>query len=496
MSAELRGPEDAERWLCAGLCLARQEGPSPESLTASVPWLLATLAESPDLPPPALVADLGRLVSGVPLSPTLPVPDTLPRLRSAVRAYDDHVLARLAAEPHLDAVSSALARLPEALRARGVAFLVARVLTRLGFTGGTALSPRLARRVLERPPSELLHLGYAALREPGAGAALERLAEGYEALASAARRAQALLGDTEAFTLENLEHLQGKAQRLALEQAVEAAEALSQTLPPKLRARPVSSGPTATTLEDEAAFPQGGFASVSNVGSLENLVTSELVYMEDEPTLDLFDVRYVEGELLYYTRDESVAVRRRRVITFALLPGLVDARVKDAGVRWQRAVVALGQVLCLVRRLSAWLTAEDLRFRVIFVQDDRGQSPLEAERGLCELLLREWRERGTAEVLTAPDLDAVLSEAAVSTKRARVDVLLVDAARPGAHDAREPDARMGLHLVDLSGPSPHVRVLGVKASLRGPPEGSPSEASESPWEAWTGTTLELARSLL
>ncbi|WP_163997172.1 hypothetical protein [Pyxidicoccus caerfyrddinensis] len=493
MSAELRGPQDAERWLCAGLCLARQEGPSPESLTASVPWLLATLAELPDLPPPALVADLGRLVAGVPLSPTLPVPDTLPRLRAAVRAYDDHVLARLAAEPHLDAVSSALARLPEPLRPRGVAFLAARVLTRLGFTGGTALSPALARRVLERPPGELLHAGYAALREPGAGAALERLAEGYEALASAARRAQALLGDTEAFTLENLEHLQGKAQRLALEQAVEAAEALSRTLPPKLRARPVSSGPTPTTLEDEAAFPQGGFASVSNVGSLENLVTSELVYMEDEPTLDLFDVRYVEGELLYYTRDESVAVRRRRVITFALLPGLVDARVKDAGVRWQRAVVLLGQVLCLVRRLSTWLTAEDLRFRVVFVQDDKGQSPLEAERGLCELLLREWRERGTAEVLTAADLDAVLSEASAATKRSRVDVLLVDAARRASHDTLEPDARVGLQVVDLSGPSPYVRVLGGKAGVPGPTEGTPPE---SPWEAWTGATLELARSLL
>jgi hypothetical protein len=235
---------------------------------------------------------------------------------------------------------------------------------------------------------------------------------------------------------------------------------------------------------------------VSNVGSLENLVTSELVYMEDEPTLDLFDVRYVEGELLYYTRDESVAVRRRRVITFAMLPALVDARVKDTGVRWQRAVVALGLVLCLVRRLSAWLTAEDLRFRVVFVQDDKGQSPLEAERGLCELLLREWRERGTAEVLTAPGLDSVLSEAAASTKRSRVDVLLVDAARHGAqgpHDTREADARVGLQLVDLSGPSPHVRILGSKTATRAPPEGPPPE---SPWESWTGTTLELARSLL
>ncbi|TQF13094.1 hypothetical protein FJV41_25570, partial [Myxococcus llanfairpwllgwyngyllgogerychwyrndrobwllllantysiliogogogochensis] len=432
-----------------------------------------------------------------PLAPSLPIPDTLPRLRAAVRAYDDHVLARLAAEPHLEAVSAALARLPEPLRPRGVAFLVARLLSRMGFTAGTSVSPALARRVLERPPGELLSSGYTSLREPGP--ALEQLAQGYESLSTGARRASALLGDAEAFTLENLEHLQGKAQRLALEQAVEAAEALSRALPPRLRARPVSTGPAPTALEDDAAFPQGGFSSVSNVGSLENLVTSELVYMEDEPTLDLFDVRYVEGELLYYTRDESLAVRRRRVVTFVLPPSLADARVKDTGVRWQRAVVAMGLVLCLVRRLSVWLGDQELRFQVAFPWDGDGPHPLEAERGLCELLLREWRARGTAEILTPRDSDEVLANAAVQAKRARVDVLLLDATRQTRLDTTKVPARVGVHHLDLSEPSPrlHVPGRGTSSPAREIPEvGAEGGSPETPWEAWTGTTLELARGLL
>ncbi|AEI66341.1 hypothetical protein [Corallococcus macrosporus] len=487
MSTELRSPQDAERWLCAGLCLIRHEHLAAGTLDSAVPWLLATLAESPALPPPALIADLGRLVAGVPLAPSAPVPDTLPRLRAAVRAYDDHVLARLAAEPHLEAASAALARLPEALRPRGIAFLVARVLTRMGFTAGTAVSPGLARRVLERPPAELLQGGYAALRDTGASPALERLAEGYEALASAARRAQALLGDAESFTLENLEHLQGKAQRMALEQAVEAAEALSRSLPPKLRARPVATAPLPMTLEDEAAFPQGGFSSVSNVGSLENLVTSELVYMEDEPDLDLFDVRYVEGELLYYTRDESISVRRRRVITFVLPPDLVDARVKDAGVRWQRVVVALGLLLCLVRRLSQWLGSEELHFRAVFLHAPGADAPpLDAERGLCELLLREWRARGTAEVLTAASLEEVLDTAAAATKRARVDVVLLDAGRHVVASLPPVDARVALHLLDLGGPVPSLRGAHDRREV----------LDSRPWDAWMGVTLELAQGLL
>jgi len=492
---ESSAARDTERWLCAGLALARQEGLDPEAVSRGVPWLLATLAESPTLPPPALLWDLGRLVSGQPLAHALRVPDTLPRLRAAVRAYDDHVLARLAADPRLEAVSAALARLPEALRPRGMAFLVARLLGRIGFTEGLQASPGVARRALERPPAELLQAGYAGLREHDA--VLERLADAYEALARGTRRTHALLGDAEAFTLENLEHLQGKAQRLALEQAVEAAEVLARALPPRMRARAASAAATPTALEDDAAFPQGGFSSVSNVGSLENLVTSELVYMEDEPTLDLFDVRYVEGELLYYTRDESVAVRRRRQVTFVLPPGFAEARVKDAGVRWQRAVAALGLVLCLVRRLSVWLGEEDLRFQVVVTWDGAGTGPLEAERGLCELLLREWRARGIAEVLTLPDLATVLAASSEAARRARVDVVYLDAARGALASVAPTDPRVGLWRLDLSGA--HPRLDAPRASP-GRIEESPGSARppgpEAPWESWAGVALELARSLL
>ena len=473
MTTELRGPREAEQWLCAGLCLARLEGASPEAVAEALPWLLATHAELPALPPPGVVVDLGRLATGASLAPTRPVPDSVPHLRVAVRAYEDHVLARLAAEPHLVAVVNALARLPVELRPRGVAFLVARVLTRLGFAAGTAVSPGLARRVLEHPPAELLQTGHAALRERGA--AVERLGEAYEALASAARRTRALLGDAEVFTLENLARLQGRAQRLALEQAVEAAEALAEALPRRARPRTPQAGQAPSHLEDDAAFPLGGFSSVSNVGSLENLVTSELVYMDDDAGLDLFDMRYVEGELLYYTRDESLVVRRRRVVTFALLPGLTQARVKDAGLRWQRGVLVLGLVLSLVRRLSVWLGEQELRFRVVVVGEG-----LEAERGLCELLLREWLARGTAEVTTAARLETVLAQAAEDAKRARTDVLLL-----GGHDAPPVHARVGITLLDVTHPVP-----------RSTPSSSPGPPGEDLWATWRSVTLELSRGLL
>lgn len=52
-------------------------------------------------------------------------------------------------------------------------------------------------------------------------------------------------------------------------------------------------------------YPVGGISELSNRGSLENLLRSELVYSELDEEINLFEVRYVEGELLYYQRDSN-----------------------------------------------------------------------------------------------------------------------------------------------------------------------------------------------
>ena len=77
-------------------------------------------------------------------------------------------------------------------------------------------------------------------------------------------------------------------------------------------------------IDDEHAadvFPAGGFDGMSTRGTFENLVRSEVAYVgvgaddtagSGAGAPDLFDVRFVEGELLYYTRDESPLLERRR----------------------------------------------------------------------------------------------------------------------------------------------------------------------------------------
>src|SRR5205823_4648221 len=93
-------------------------------------------------------------------------------------------------------------------------------------------------------------------------------------------------------------------------------------------------------------------------------------------------LRYVEGELLFYTRDDSVFRRHRHVIGIALGPDLDDARVKDRELPWQRLVLALGLVVAAVRWLTDQLGDQALTIHVAFPP-----KLLAEERAILSLLL-------------------------------------------------------------------------------------------------------------
>lgn len=478
--SELRNREEISQWLTAGLCLVRTGAAVPATLEASTPWLLAALGELPALPPVGIVADLGRLVTGGELTASV-VPAAEPRLRAAVRAYEDQVLGRLGADPRLEAATDAITRLEGRLRPTAVALLVGDLLERLGLVG-TAVSPATARKIMRRPAADLLREGFAELRQPTLVTA--RLTEQYEQLVHAARGARALLGDREIFTLEHLDVLGSLARRVAVAQIVEAAEALEQALPRRMKRGPQQPrGMVQTHLEDESVYPIGGFASLSNSGSLENLVTSELIYMEETAgeEVDLFDLRYVESELLYYTRDESLHVRRRHVLTFVLPGELEAARFKDPALRWQRLVLAQGLILCAVRRLADWLSDEGLFFRVVFLP-----GTLAEEQEIMALLLREWSDRGMAEVVTAPDLDAVLVDATARARSALSDVLVLGMGSFQGVLDQAVLKKIRLATLRLDQPQPKF------AWWHG---GRPVE-DETPWQAWVGAALGLLQGIV
>ncbi|MCA9696911.1 MAG: hypothetical protein KC431_05250, partial [Myxococcales bacterium] len=305
-------------WVAAGLCLQRGASIDAAVLTMVLPWLDATLEILALLPPLGVIADIGRLLTRAPFDIARSTPVADPALREAVDAYEEHVLGRLAADYRLELARDALLRLDESLRPAAVAVFAEQVLARLRCADNfDSPGPAAIRRVLHRHGSELLELAGEVLAVSEDDPMREELQTRYIELARGARQCGALIGDVELFTLENHEALRNPSQRLAMAQIAEAAQAVERGLPVRVRRSEASRGRTPTRVEDESAYPIGGYSSISTIGGIESLVSSELIYMNPPHEraagiVDLFDVRWAAGELLKYTRDESVHTRERR----------------------------------------------------------------------------------------------------------------------------------------------------------------------------------------
>lgn len=372
--------------LAGGLLLARLlPVEEPAAVRRVGPWLTATIAERLLLPPAGIVADVGALLAGASLR--RPAPEADAELAGAIRRYEDAVLGRLAEDARLAAAGL---RVAPAHHAAAVGILVDALCRSTGYVAGRAMEPAVVRRATAETADATIARGRVALERPEVRA---ELVADYLAFARGALRARRLLAEADLFAIEHLEVLATRAQRLAIGDVVRAEAAIRAAMPRRIPRRRRHEGDVHTALEDESAYPVGGFASMSTSGTLENLVTSELVYMDPPGTeVDLFELRWVEGELLYYTRDEAVLVRRRRVIVIALPSSLAAHRVKDPDAPWQRLVLALGGVMLLVHRLVELLGEEALELRLAF------GAGLEEERALTELLLRDERGRGLVQV--------------------------------------------------------------------------------------------------
>jgi hypothetical protein len=428
MSPELRTGADVAAWLSAGMQLRRTATRyADDELVARA--LVACASELASLPPPGVVADVAAMLAGArPPSSSMVVRDAT--LRAALRAYDDDLLARLAVSARYDDIVAAYAHCALDERAAAIVFVVAAICGRCGFAG-TAVSPAALRRALAKPGAERDALGRDTLGDPALAGSL---ADAYHRLARGARHARWLIGDGEVFAIDHLAVVRELAGRMTLAHVTDAAAAIERALPRRVSPTRLVRGSEATQLADDTLYPAGGFAAITPGGdgaNLENLVASELAYMEDGPGPDAFTVRYVESELLFYTRDDSVFRRHRQVVAIVIAADLADARVKQRELPWQQLVIALGLVVASVR----WL-AERLGDRALAIDVCLPPRGLADERAVLELLLEAEIARGVVRIIEQPAIEALASAAAVAAT-AIADAVIV------AHRGRA-DAPAGL----------------------------------------------------
>jgi hypothetical protein len=400
--------------------------PTAATVRPAMEWAIEAASGGQSIPPIGFISDLGHAALGLDLEsrqarsavvvPAVPI--------NLLRTYEDHVLGKIYADWTFTEASDSLRRYqgPEQARnqARGLAFLLNQFQERSEFPG-VEMSPSILRAALDTAAEELLAEGFESLRQEGADPLLTGL---YEGLITAARRTAEILSPADLFELKHGYCLQPEGERLARRQVLHAAEGLEAALP-RQRVRPLARRmEVPTRILDEDTYPVGGFTSLSTRGSPESLLHSQLAYMETDERPDLFDIKFLRDELLYYARDENQFLRRRRTFVLVLEPDLVNARFKDSALPYQRGVMLLALVVMAVRKLTEWLTTDALTFRLLFTAPaDANPQPLAAEWALLETLLPEPIANGTVVLERVPP-DKVAGLCAQWSRRSMVHGLV------------------------------------------------------------------------
>jgi hypothetical protein len=472
---ELRDLDAAKRYVIEGLWLQRAVKPTPATVRSALEWAMEVASGGHSLPPLGFIADVGHVALGADSEhrnkESQHVPGWPPTL---ARTYEDHVLGKLYADWTFERAGDALRRYPEGKeRTKGIAYVVNQLRDRLNM-GGVMLPPAVIRGLLSTNPDDVLSSGWDSLMRDGPSEVQVQL---YEEIVAAARRTSEVLVKEDVDALEDKSALGDMGQYVALRQIRQTTGRMESLLP----ARPVrprlGRKEVPTRVHDEDQYPVGGYSSISNRGTIESLLHSQLAYMEDE-TPDLFDIKFVRDELFYYSRDENQFLRRRRVFVFALFPDLVAARFKDPELSHQRIVLLQSAILALVHRLTAWLSTDAIRFEVLFVQDGE-RKPLAEEATLMQLLLREPIERGDGLVLWVPDKAGVMQHLNNLARQAQVHCLAA-ATEPFEMEIEN----VVLTELVVAGPRPEIGDdSGVVAELEG----------DDALDVWQETVLRILR---
>ncbi len=182
-----------------------------------------------------------------------------------------------------------------------------------------------------------------------------------------------LIQNRDLFELDHLPALDREYLRLGVRQILEVLDDIPALDPHEVRLNEEESE-AETQFTDQSHYPTGGFSELTTRGSFENLVLSELIYMgEGDAGIDLFDLRYVEGELLYYSRDSGELRRkRRRAVLVVDLATALDLRLP--GHDHQLVVMVAGMLLALVRDLSLLFFRDSLLFQIQLIPGDATDS--------------------------------------------------------------------------------------------------------------------------
>ncbi|MDG1872287.1 MAG: hypothetical protein P8J27_00140 [Mariniblastus sp.] len=393
---DLRDPEKARRYVLEGLLFSAATSITENTVHDSLSWAMEIVSEGTPLPCLGLVADIGLIATGQNSAASKNDFDAQIQLdRVLIRQYEDYVLGKIFADSSFERASEALAKYEARDRRRAVAFIIKQICDR-SEVGGAMLSLAVLKRLTEIPPAEVIQLAVRQVHDVGWS---EPWVKGFKSTMMKIQNVGELLGREDIFELEQGTVLDEFGQRVALRQVLRTSGEIELELPVQRPRTPARKYSVATNIMEEDAYPIGGFTSISNKGTIESLLRSELAYLEEDSTArpDLFDIKYVRDELLYYSRDENQFLRRRLSFVFLFDSSLITARYKDPELPVQRIVLLLAFLVSTVRKLLDWLGDDSIVFEFLFPEDVDHLS-LADEQSLLERVFCEQIIQGLVQV--------------------------------------------------------------------------------------------------
>jgi hypothetical protein len=322
------GKDDLLPALRAWVYVSGYGGPLAESVPQALGWLRALWEQGFDALPLDLVHDLGMLLAdgrGFPFASSRDLAAWPDDERDPRLDYEDRVLGRWILDPSLLDAHVAISGLHDDLRPRAIAHAIGLALgTAARAADGVAGNPAILRGVM--PAALAMARAWPARFGAWDAAPVDPAWRDWAARQRAAilacRGEARLFSAQDLWELAHLADLPSESTRLALRE-IHAVAAAIGGVPPGVAMRVKRRAQQVAVDDDDAShYPMGGFDALSTQGRFENLVRTEVAYVREAADMlggiDLFDVRFAQGELLYYTRDESPLYDQHRRLTLVL----------------------------------------------------------------------------------------------------------------------------------------------------------------------------------
>ena len=219
---------------------------------------------------------------------------------------------------------------------------------------------------------------------------------------------KALFTDSQRFVLERWQRLSTPSSRVAFNQLLQVINSIGELPvkgltvhqePPEIESRYL----------DEGSYPTGGLNGISNRGAIESLLRSELVYMNDPREtvheIDLFEVKYLERELLYYVRDDAQMLRMRRQVFIVIDLGVYFS-FKEPELNHQYGLYAMAIAVSIIHHLKQVFVTDVLRVELCFVSS--GSRTFAEENDLLSVILADDLVRDMVKIRVINSIDTQL----------------------------------------------------------------------------------------